>query len=128
MAARRLIPAALLFIEGLGSAIRLTGLLPTLVVYSPLTLTLLAARALIAALQFTSGWMLWDDRPPARPLAIVSLTLSTLLAVPETGLRLAPTNIDPTFRWWAVIVYAMYASTMIWCIRKPPSQRSTSVS
>ena len=117
MAALRRIPAALLILDGLGTAVRLTSLLPTLGVYAPIALTLLAARALIAALQFTSGWMLWDDRPPAAPLAIVSLVASALLAIPETGLRLAPTNIDPTFKWWAVIGYGIYALVMTASIR-----------
>ena len=112
MAALRRIPAALLILDGLGAAVRLTSLLPTLVVYGPLTLTLLAARALVAALQFTSGWMLWDDRPPARPIAIAALAASALLKIPEIGLRLAPTNIDPTFKWWAVAAYAVYAAAI----------------
>ena len=113
----RLVPSALLILESFGTAVHLARLLPTLVVYGPVALMLMAARALVAALQFTSGWMLWDDRPPARPIAMFSLAASALLAIPEIGLRLAPTNIDPTFKWWTVIVYAIYAAVMIVSIR-----------
>lgn len=115
---QRRIAAALLILDGLGTAVRLMSLLPTLVVYGPVTLTLLAARALVALLQFTSGWMLWDDRPPARPIAIAALIASALLMIPEVGMRLAPSNLDPTFRWWAVGAYAIYAAAIGMWIRR----------
>jgi hypothetical protein len=107
------LPAFALLIEGALTVLWLTGLLSTLVVYRWSTLGLIAIRALIGALQLTSGWWLLAGRMAAPALATTAVAASALLTVAEVGFRLSPSNLDPTFRWPFVAVYAAYCALMV---------------
>jgi hypothetical protein len=112
------LPAFALLIEGALTVVWLTGLLSTLAVYRWSTLAVIAIRALIGALQLTSGWWLLAGRLAAPALATSALAASALLIVVELGLRLAPSNLDPAFRWPVVALYGVYATTMIWLLTR----------
>ena len=109
--------SVLLVVEGLTGALRLAGLLPTLQVYGPLTVGLLLIRGLISALQCTGGWWLAGGRPTAAPIIRAAMIASAVLTVLETGLRLTPSNLDPTFRWWVVAAYGVYAFSIVRGVR-----------
>lgn len=117
MSMRRLIPAAFLFVEGLGNAIWVAGLVVALQGYGAVAVALVLARGLAGALQCSSGWMLLAGRPPGAVLGQAAFGFSAALAIFETGLRLAPSNADPTYRWLWVGVYWTYALAMILLIR-----------
>lgn len=108
----RLLPASLLLIEAFSTVSRLAALLPVLGVYGPVALAVLGARGLAGALQFTGSWLLFSDQPPAAPIARAALLLSALVTTLETGFRLAPSNADPSLRWWLVGIYWVYAIGM----------------
>lgn len=109
---RALVPA-LVLIEGVAGAVRLAGFVQSLAVYGPIALTLLALRGLVCAMQITGGWWLAARRPTAPAIVRVAMLASLVLTVAETGFRLAPTSLDPTFRWWAVAAYAVYALAVL---------------
>ena len=110
--------AACLLVEGALTVMWLTSLLSTLAAYDFLTLTIIAARGLVGALQLTSGWLLLGERLPARIFASWAFALSAILLAVELGARLSPSNLDPTFRWPAVVLYSVYATTMIWLLTR----------
>lgn len=112
----RLLPPFLLIAEAVGSALRLAQLAGTLVVYGPVALGLLALRGLVAAVQLTTGWQLLSGRATAAPLARMAVLASAVLTALETGFRLAPTNIDPSLRWYLVAAYWLYAAAMAWAL------------
>ena len=101
-------------LEALYSGLWIAGLLPSLPVRDALTVALVCLRAGTSALQLVSAWMLATDRAAGPPLARGALATSALLMTFETGGRLAPTNLDPTYRWWLVGGYGAYALAGIW--------------
>jgi hypothetical protein len=105
----RLLPACFLFVEAFSTVSRLAALLPVLGVYGPVALVVLAARGLAGALQVTGAWLLFSGQPPAAPIARAALLLSAIVTTLETGFRLAPSNADPSLRWWLVAIYWAYA-------------------
>jgi hypothetical protein len=116
--------AALLILEAFGSAHALAGILPGLGAYGVLAILLLAARLIIAAGQLVAGVRLWRREPSANALARAVLAASAVLLTVEIGWRLAPTNSDPTFRWWFVGGYWIYAAIAIsWLRRAARSSR-----
>jgi hypothetical protein len=110
----RLLPASLLLVEALSTGLRLASLVSTLVVYGPVALGMLALRGLVGAAQFTGGWLLLSERPTAAPIARMALLASAALTTLEIGFRLAPTNQDPSLRWYLVAVYWAYTLAMTW--------------
>lgn len=108
-----------LFVEGALTVVWLTSLLSTLSVYRGVTLALIAARAAVGALQITSAWWLFDRRLSAPTIASASLLFSAILRLFEIGLRLSPGDLDPSFRWHAVVAYAAYATLMAWWLTRP---------
>jgi hypothetical protein len=106
--------------EGLYTALWLAGLLPGLVRRDGLTLLLVIVRASVGALQIVAAWMLMKDSPSGRPLGIATLAASAALITFETGWRLVPTNLDPTYAWWLVGGYWLYAAVAITTLRDRP--------
>jgi hypothetical protein len=120
--------AVLLVLEALSSAIRMAGRLPVLVVYPWLTLAVMAIRMGVAVLQLTAGWMLLQDQRRGRALGFWSCLASAALFTFEIGLRFAPTNLFPTYRWPAVGLYWTYALAVAWYLRRDSASRSSALS
>jgi hypothetical protein len=109
---RRLLPSVagiLLLVEGLSSGLRAATRLPTIVVYPWPTIAFAALRLFVAFQQFTAGWMVIGGRPPGPRLGRWAFAQSAVLVTLEIGLRFAPTNIFPSYRWWFVGAYWVYA-------------------
>ena len=113
----RLVLAVLLVAEGFTTALRVTGLLPNLAVYGGVALGLIGLRAVAGVLACTSGWLLAIGRPPGAQLARWTLLASAALGTLEIGWRLAPSDLDPAFRWYYVIAYWTYAGAGTWALR-----------
>jgi hypothetical protein len=109
--------AYLLIAEGLLGALWLANLVPVIAAHGPVTIALIVARGLVAAAQLMSGWLLIRRRPPGAPIARGALLASAALVILEIGLRLAPSNLDPTFRWPVVAAYGAYAMALRWSLR-----------
>jgi hypothetical protein len=115
----RLVGFLLLFEAALTIA-WLTSLLSTMRVYGALTIVLMAARAVVGALQFVA-WVLLSRTtrgagtlpPSAVPIARAAVSASAVLFVAEVGFRLSPSNLDPTFRWMYVLAYWLYAGVVL---------------
>lgn len=102
--------AALLVAESLARGLRLAQLLPALPGHDIVAAVLILAGVPVAALLFTSGWMLIARRPPAVALAQIALLSSAVLMTLTVGLGLAPTMIYPWWRWQVAIGYCGYAA------------------
>ncbi len=116
---RRLVRIALpraLGVEALYSAFWVAGLLPTLSDRDAAAVALICARTGVSAVELVSAWLLFKNRLPGPTLARAALAASSGLVALETGWRLAPTNLDPTYRWWLVAAYWLYAGAAIWAI------------
>lgn len=105
-------------LEGAVSLMFLSALLPALAAYDAIALGLIAGRGLISMGELTAGWLLASKSPPGARLAQAALVASAVLAVFEVGLRLAPGNLDPAWRWWFVGGYCVYATAWTWWLRK----------
>jgi hypothetical protein len=121
--------AALLILEAFGTARSLVSLLGSLRGYDALTLVLLTIRAAIGAGELVGGMLLWRRQPVAGALVPPVLLASAILRVFETGFRVTPTDADPTFRWWIVGGYGLYAMIAAWLVRRadlsgPPNRRA----
>ncbi len=112
----------LLVAEGVSTVVWLTQLLPTLSWRTGSSVALVVVRAIAGAMQVTSGWWLSTHRPAAVALARAALMLSAVLTTLELGARLAPSNLDPTFRWPLVAAYWMYALAAAWFLSRQPGR------
>ena len=110
----RAIVSGLLILEGVRSGLWIAALLPSLGVRDRTTVVLVCLRAAASAIQMVSGVLLRLGRMSAPALARTALLASAVLMPLELGLRLVPTNMDPTYRWWLVAAYGVYAGSAIW--------------
>lgn len=101
--------SGLLILEAVQSALWIVTLLPSLGVRDRTTVALVCLRAAVGAIQVVSGVLLRLGRMSAPALARAALLASATLTPFETGWRLVPTNLDPTYRWWLVAAYEAYA-------------------
>jgi hypothetical protein len=116
--ARRLV-AGWFFVEAVATAIWIAELLPSMTSRDLVVWTLVTLRGGVGVTEFSIGTTLGNARaaiPAAAPGVPIA---SALLAVVEIGFRLAPTNLDPTYRWWLVAAYATGASALaLWLARQ----------
>jgi hypothetical protein len=99
----------LLVVEGLTTGWWLARILPSIQGYDRAALILVAARTVIGGMQLAGGFFLLGRRLAAGTLARFALLASAMLTTFEIGGRMAPTDLDPTFRWPLVIAYWVYA-------------------
>src|SRR5438552_3312803 len=114
----RAIVSGLLILEAVESALWVARLLPSLGVRDRTTVALVCVRAAISSVELVSGVLLRLGRISAPVLARAALLASASLMPFEVGFRLVPTNLDPTYRWWIVAAYAVYAGRAIWYLRQ----------
>jgi hypothetical protein len=107
----------LLLLEGALSGLWIWNLLPGLAGRDALTLSLIAGRALVSVAQMVSFWCLRTRRPFAATLTTRTLLAAGVLMTCETGLRLSPTNLDPSFRWYVVVGYWAYVAVAFSTVR-----------
>ena len=115
----RPILAGLLILEAIQSALWIARLLPSLGVRDRTTVVLVGLRAVVSAVELVAGLQLRLNRMTGRPLARAALLASTALMTIEIGWRQVPTNLDPTYRWWIVGAYVVYAAAAYWWLRMP---------
>ena len=113
--------AALLLAESLARAFRLAQLLPALPGHDFVAAALIVAGCPVAALLFTSGWMLIARRPPAALIARIALLSSAVLVTLTVGFWLAPTMSYPWWRWQITIGYWLYATAASSVLGRPPN-------
>ena len=99
------------------------NVIPSLPAIGAIAIVLVIARMLVGALQFVSGWLLLVHRTQATVLATAALALSAALVVLEFGLRLAPLDQDPAFRWFIVCGYGVYAAAWIAYLHTRPHRQ-----
>ena len=95
--------------EAVNAALWVVHLLPSLAVRDRTTIALVLLRAGVSGLQIASGVFLRTGRLSGPAVARWALAASAVLVPFETGWRLVPTNLDPTYRWWLVGGYWLYA-------------------
>ena len=110
--------ALLLFTEVVVSSLGIAQLLPSIGYRRPLDWLFLMARAVITALELIAAASLSNAREARLLLAGRVLLGSAGLLTLELGFRLAPSNLDPTFRWWIVGGYWAYALVVQWGARR----------
>lgn len=104
----------LLMLEAVNSAFWIERLLPSLAVRDRTTIVLVCLRALVSGLQGVGGLLLRANRMSGPAMARGALWGSAALIPFEVGARLVPGNLDPTYRWWVVVAYWIYAATATW--------------
>jgi len=116
--------AFLLIAEGVSTLFWIVMLVPSLGWRDRSSVAVIIARGVIGALQLVGGWGLAIRSASAPVLARWALGLSAALLVLEVGLRMSPSNLDPTFRWPLVSAYAVYALAAIVILRPAPDEAS----
>jgi hypothetical protein len=115
--------AGLLFLEVVVNSLWIARVLSSIPFRPPLDWMLFLARAVVTALELTAAGHVLNDREAGPVLASRVLLASAVLVTVETGFRLMPTNLDPTFKWWVVALYWMYAISAGWALRSGRSSR-----
>jgi hypothetical protein len=108
--------AFLLILESMLSAFHFANLLSFLAVHDGIALALIVARVLLAALQFSAGWMIASRRPQGYALGPWALAAGALLTPFDVGLNLAPTMVEQWWRTEVTIGYALYAIVGIYIL------------
>ena len=114
----RVVLAPLLIAEALMTSVWIARHLPGLMARDAVTIVVIAARAVIGALGLMSGMWLIERRRIGVGAARVTLIASALLTTLELGWRLAPSNLDPAWRWPAVTGAWIYALAWLIVLRK----------
>lgn len=96
--------------EAAVSVLWIARLVSVAAAYDTIVYLILAMRALVATLQFTSAGMLARSAPPAVAFASIAVLASAALMVAEVGFGLAPSSIPSWLRIQVVIGYAVYAA------------------
>jgi hypothetical protein len=109
---------AILIVEALIAMLSTLRSLPDLPGYDAISIVLVLAGAAVAALQLTSGAMLFDRRPPGPALGQAALLLSGIVTTLVVGFRLAPSDVFYWIRWEFVTGYWVYAVIGIWILRR----------
>jgi hypothetical protein len=110
--------AFLLILEAMLAAFHFANLLSFLAVHDGIALALIVARVLLAALQFSAGWMIASRRSQGYSLGPWALAAGALLTPLDVGLNLAPTLVEQWWRTEVTIGYALYAAVGIWILRR----------
>jgi hypothetical protein len=90
-------------------ALRVANLISQLGGYDAVAVSLILARGLLGALQFTGGWLLASRRPQGFVLAQWAFVGAALLTPLDVGMGLAPTSVYPWLRWRVTMAYDLYA-------------------
>ena len=101
--------ASALIAESMFGALRVANLISQLGTYDSIAVTLILARGLLCALQFTGGWLLASRRPQGFALAPWAFVGAALITPFDVGMGLAPTPVYPWLRWQVTIGYEIYA-------------------
>lgn len=112
----------LLVLEAANSGLWLAKILPTLAVRDWTNVVLILLRGGVSSLQIVGAVLLRTGRLSGVPIARASLAGSALLIPFEVGLRLVPTNADPTYRWWIVVGYWVYVA-VAWVLLRGRGER-----
>jgi hypothetical protein len=102
--------AFLLIAEAMFAGLHVANLLPFLAAHDGLAITLIVARALLGALQFTGGWMIASRRPNGYVIGRWALAIGAILTVLDVGMNLAPANVFGWLRTEWTVGYAIYAA------------------
>jgi hypothetical protein len=121
----RAVLPTLLMLEAAWWGVSIYTLLPSLPRRGALSISLIALRAAVSVAEFAAAWVLRIGRPFAVSLSRGVLAASAVLLVFEIGLRLAPSNLDPSFRWHVVAVYAVYAVVVSTILPMTPPDSSS---
>ena len=113
----RKVIAVLMLLEVGINALWIAEVLPSIAVRDAMTWALILVRGVLTALEFTAATNLWQGSAAASALARRVLAASAALMLLETGFRLAPTNLDPTFKWWVTGAYWVYMLAAGWVLR-----------
>ena len=117
----RYVLGPLLMIEALVTSVWIARHLSGLMARDGVTIAVVAARALVGALALVSGMWLIERRPIAVATARLTLVASAVLTTLELGWRLAPSNLDPAWRWPVVAASWIYALAWLIVLRRSTS-------
>lgn len=121
----RAILPTLLLLEAALSGLWIWTLLPGLSGRGGVTIAVIGARAVVSVAQVVSSLSLRTRRPFAATLTQRTLLAAGVLMTIEIGLGLAPSNLDPSFRWHVVIGYWAYGGLAILTLTSASSWRKS---
>jgi hypothetical protein len=118
----------LLVVEGLSTGLWIARIVPMLSYLNALIIALAILRGLTGAMQTVGGFSLLAGRRHTIGLCQVSLIASAMLTTLEIGARIAPSNLDPTWRWPLTGAYWVYAiGASAWLGREVPVDKNPEV-
>jgi hypothetical protein len=118
-----LLIAILLMVEAVWTLPRLAAVVYTIAAYDPLAIALIAARAIVTAMQATAAMLLMQRRPQAPPIARIALAAAAVLLTLEAGFNLAPGPVYSFWRWQVVTIYWLYAGSAVWWLSRGDRRR-----
>jgi hypothetical protein len=115
--------AALIFIEVAVNSLWIAGLISSMADRDPLTWILFLTRLVLTALELRAANLLLNEHEAGPVFSRHVLRASAALLTLERGFRLMPSNLDPTFNWWVVALYWVYALLAPWAVSSARSSR-----
>ena len=114
----RFVLGPLLIVEALMTSLWIARHISGMTSRDTITIVLFVIRAITGAFAVVSGVWLIERRPIARPIARAVLLASAMLTTLELGFRLAPSSLDPAWRWPVVVASWIYAAVWLIVLRR----------
>ncbi len=114
--ARRLI-GVWLMVDGVTTGMWFSQLVDSLGGRDAVSVTVMVARVIVAALSVVAGWLIAQRRPQGAPLGIVALMSMTGLSLFGVWTGALPSNLDPSFRWPAALLLTTAAAAAVLFLR-----------
>jgi len=114
--ARRLI-GVWLMADGVMTGMWFSGLADSLGGRDTVSVLMMVARLLVAALSLVAGWLVTQRRLPGSALGVSALTLIAAFALFSAWTGVLPSNLDPSFRWPVALLQAGIAAVAVLFLR-----------
>jgi hypothetical protein len=114
--ARRLI-GVWLMVDGVMTGMWFSGLADSLAGRDIVSVAVMVARVIVAALSVIAGWLITQRRPQGAPFGVAALILMAMLGLFSAWTGVLPSNLDPSFRWPAALLQATIAAVAVFFLR-----------
>lgn len=112
-------------VDGLWATWSVLDLVGSLAWRDSISVAVIAARAIVGVLAVIAGWLVTQRRPPGELMAaVVAVVTAGVMAVGVWG-RWLPTNLDPSLRTPAVMLYTLAAVGILFWARRVKSSPPT---
>ena len=114
--ARRLI-GVWLMADGVMTGMWFSGLADSLGGRDAVSVIMMVARVMVAALSVVAGWLVTQRRPQGAALGVAALVLMAAIGLFSAWTGVLPSNLDPSFRGSAALLQAVIAAVAVIVLR-----------